>query len=171
MTIIVGPKANWEWINIDLNWIESWHWKRHWKLRIIRDIDVDIALNWIESFNRNIDIGIELRVWNGIELEFEIELNWKLRLSWIESWDWVELKVEIELNWKLKLSWIESEDWVELKVEIGNATCMYGITRLLNVWAHKMHDYACMNAWNVWLVCSLPEKFHRDRQIIGRLGT
>jgi hypothetical protein len=60
----------------------------------------------------------------------------------------------------------------ELKVEIGNAQCMYGIIRSLNVWAHKMHDYACMNVWKCMIgVCNLAEKFCRDRQDIGRLGT
>ena len=172
MTIIVGPKPNWEWISIDwdteLNWklilketlkVENnqRHRHRHWieslKLNWIGDWNWIENWDWIE-FDSWIEIEIGLKLKIELNLTFEIELNWNW--DWIEIGDWVEF---------------DSEDWIELKIEIGNATCMYGITRLLNVWAHKMHDYACMNTWNAWLVCSLTEKFHGDRQNIRILGT
>jgi hypothetical protein len=89
----------------------------NWELNRDTNIDIDMELDWEFNRDTNIDIDMELDI--DIVLRVEIELNWKLRLSWIE--------IGIELNWKLKLK---------------NATCMYGITML-----HRMHDYECMNAW------------------------
>lgn len=153
---------------------DSWIWIWQLELKLKFELKLEIELSW----KVGIEIVIEIGNWYWTE-----GCNWfcqlKFGLNW--NWNWFEIGIglEFELSWKLKLSWIESGDWTELKVEtaldwkfgIGNAICMYGITRLLNVWAHKMHDYACMNAWNTWLVCNLIEKFHRNRQNTGRLGT
>jgi hypothetical protein len=41
----VGPKTNWEWINIDTDIeLKVWGWKRDWKLRSIIDIDIELRV-------------------------------------------------------------------------------------------------------------------------------
>jgi hypothetical protein len=100
MTIIVGSRANWEWIIID-TYIELkvWDWKRDWKLGLIRDIDIDIGL---ES-------------WNWVELEIEIEL------SWIDIEIGLQVEVELNLTVEIELNWnwdcIAIGDWVEFEGE------------------------------------------------------
>jgi len=176
---------HWDWIGIELK-IEididieiglKLEIKLKLKLRLLR-IEIELNWNWdcLELGLDWIEIGIwELRLHRIWQLKwFEIEIGelrlhriWQLNLNLTVG---IEIEIEIEFD-SCNLDWVEIGNWVGLKVEIGNAACVYGIARLLNVWAHKMHDYACMNAWNAWLVCNLTEKFHRNRQNTGRLGT
>jgi len=101
-------------------------------------------MNW----EAQVVLGCELVTWPLTETNCVAKTNWTW-LTWLQGFE-IDKAVEV-WNWhdsrSLKLT---CGILTEINIGIENAMCMHSMTTLSDVWAYRMHDYACMNAWSAW---------------------